>query len=69
MTRVPEDREAPEVMTSAEAAQYLRMNRAHLVARARSGDIPGHLVDRTWRFLRTELYEWVTSHDTQGNRH
>ena len=68
MTRVSDDRGQPEVMTSTEAADFLRMSRAHLVTRAKAGNIPGHLVDRTWRFLRSELHEWVRSHDTEGNR-
>ena len=62
----PDDPE-PEVMTSEEAAQFLRMNRIYLVAQARNGVIPGHQVSRHWRFLRSELLAWVAAQGPGGD--
>lgn len=58
---ISHDPAAPEVMTSEEAADFLRMNRAHLVALARAGTVPAHQVSRHWRFLRSELLAWVAA--------
>lgn len=58
--------ERPEVMTSAQAAELLQMNRIYLVTLARDGTIPGHRFGRHWRFLRSELLAWIAAQGPNG---
>ncbi len=68
MSRVSSsDPAAPEVMTSEEAAAFLRMNRTYLVGLARAGTIPAHRVSRHWRFLRSELLAWVAARGSEDD--
>jgi excisionase family DNA binding protein len=50
---------AQDIMTSAEAAQYLRIGILTLKKKAREGSIPAAKIGRAWRFRRKDLDEWV----------
>jgi excisionase family DNA binding protein len=50
---------AQDIMTSTEAAQYLRIGIVTLKKKAREGSIPAAKIGRAWRFRRKELDEWV----------
>lgn len=49
----------PEIMTSEEAAKYLRIGIVTLKKKARAGRIPAAKVGRAWRFRKSELDEWL----------
>ena len=51
---------AQEIMTSAEAAQYLRLGIDTLKRKARAGDIPAAKIGRSWRFRKPELDAWLS---------
>ncbi len=47
------------VMTSLEAAQYLKMHVKTVCRLAKEGKIPAKKVGSEWRFLRTVLDGWL----------
>lgn len=47
------------VMTLREAASYLRLRTAEVVALAENGDVPAFKVDGKWRFIKSALDEWM----------
>lgn len=51
--------EDAEVLTAEEAAALLRVSTKTVLALARDGAIPGEKVGRAWRFLRSELLDYV----------
>lgn len=51
--------EANNVMTSAEAAIYLRMHVKTVCRLAKEGKIPAKKIGKEWRFLRSVLNEWL----------
>jgi excisionase family DNA binding protein len=48
-----------QVLTTEEAAALLRVSSKTILALARDGSIPGEKVGRAWRFLRSDLLEYV----------
>ena len=50
---------ATDIMTSEEAAEYLRIGIVTLKKKAREGSIPAAKIGRAWRFRRKDLEEWV----------
>ena len=48
-----------DIMTSQEAAEYLKIGIVTLKKKAREGSIPAAKVGRAWRFRRKDLEEWV----------
>jgi excisionase family DNA binding protein len=54
-----------EVLTTTEAAEFLRLTPYGVRALARRGVLPGRKVGRDWRFLRAELVAWLK----EGERH
>jgi len=48
-----------EVLNSEEAARFLRMHVKTALRLARQGKIPGCKVGGEWRFLRSELTDWL----------
>ena len=46
-------------MTAAEVAQLMRLPSSTVYDFARRGVMPGHRVGRAWRFVRSELEEWL----------
>lgn len=51
--------EAPEIMTIAETAKYLRISLSSLYKIAQEGKIPCQKVGRHWRFRRQALDNWL----------
>lgn len=49
------------VMTVREAAQYLRIPSSTVERLAMDGNLPGFMIEGTWRFLRTTIDDWVTA--------
>jgi hypothetical protein len=45
----------PNVLTLAEASQYLRLSPESLVRQVELGNLPGQQVNEDWRFLRGRL--------------
>jgi excisionase family DNA binding protein len=51
--------DAAEVLTSEEAADLLRVSIKTILALARDGSLSGEKVGRAWRFLRTDLVDYL----------
>jgi excisionase family DNA binding protein len=49
-----------QVMTSVEAAEYLKMHVKTVCRLAKEGKIPAKKVGSEWRFLRSVLDRWLT---------
>jgi len=50
---------AHDVLTLAEAAEWLRVSEAGLKADADAGRVPGRVVAGEWRFSKAGLMEWL----------
>ncbi len=57
------------VLTLREAAAYLRVNASKLVKLAESGDIPGVLIEGSWRFPKPNLDDWLTMQTVNHEEH
>lgn len=53
------------LLTSREAASYLRVSSTTLESMAQEGTIPGFLVDGRWRFSKQAIEEWLTQQVNQ----
>ncbi|MBU8869417.1 MAG: helix-turn-helix domain-containing protein [Gemmatimonadales bacterium] len=51
---------AVNVMTSVEAAEYLKMHVKTVCRLAKEGKIPAKKVGSEWRFLRPVLEQWLS---------
>jgi excisionase family DNA binding protein len=61
---MPED---IEVLTTEEAAELLRVSTKTILTLARDGALPGEKVGRAWRFLRTDLLNYVRGSRRESN--
>ena len=52
--------DASEVMTSVEAAEYLKMHVKTVCRLAKEGKIPAKKVGSEWRFLKNVLDKWLS---------
>jgi excisionase family DNA binding protein len=52
-----------EVLTLEEAAGYLRLPEEAMEREVSQGKIPGRLIDRTWRFHKSALDDWLHGQD------
>lgn len=50
---------APEVLTLAEAAAYLRLPEAEVVRLVQTQDLPGRFTGSEWRFLKPAIQVWL----------
>lgn len=50
---------AQEIMTSEQAAAYLQIGIVTLKRKAQTGRIPAAKIGRGWRFVKSELDEWL----------
>ena len=57
------------VLTLREAASYLRVNANKLVKLAEAGDIPGVLIEGSWRFPKPNLDDWLTMQTVNHEEH
>jgi excisionase family DNA binding protein len=55
-----------EVLTTEEAAKYLKIHPRTLTRFARAGNIPSFQIGTHWRFLRSALDEWMHSEVTSN---
>jgi len=55
-----EDSGVSKVMTSVDAAEYLKMHVKTVCRLAKEGKIPAKKVGSEWRFLRSVLDRWLT---------
>jgi Helix-turn-helix domain len=53
----------PNVLTLAEASQYLRLSPESLVRQVELGNLPGQQVNEDWRFLRGAIDDWLRCRD------
>jgi len=53
------DDQVVQVMTSVEAAEYLKMHVKTVCRLAKEGKIPARKVGSEWRFLRSVLDNWL----------
>ncbi len=53
------DVETLEVLTTEEAAAFLRVSVKTVLALVRDGRLPGTKVGRAWRFLRADLLNYL----------
>ena len=51
----------PQVMTAAQAAQFLQIDEAALLEMAAAGKLPGRRLGADWRFSRAALVEWLST--------
>jgi excisionase family DNA binding protein len=55
-----------DVLTLAEAAEYLRLPEETLARQAAQGTIPGRQIEDAWRFLRLALDDWLSRQDRRA---
>jgi excisionase family DNA binding protein len=55
----------PEVMTTKEAAEYLRTTTDTVKRLARNGALPSAKLGRGWRFRKPDLDEWLRNGGTR----
>lgn len=60
-SKVPITSELSEVLTLAEAAAYLRVSEGAVLRLAQGGSLPGRMIGKEWRFLKTAIQEWLRS--------
>ena len=53
------EQQTSQVMTSVEAAEYLKMHVKTVCRLAKEGKIPAKKVGSEWRFLRSVLDNWL----------
>ena len=54
----------PEVMTAAQAADFLQIAETAVVEMAAAGKLPGRRLGRDWRFSRAALVAWLSTPET-----
>lgn len=57
--------ELPQVLTLEEAARYLRLPKKTVERQAVQGKLPGRCIEKTWRFLKEAIDEWLRSQDSR----
>jgi excisionase family DNA binding protein len=60
----PYDPTPPEVMNSAQAAQFLQIEEAVVLDMAAAGKLPGRKLGDAWRFSREALVTWLATPET-----
>jgi excisionase family DNA binding protein len=57
-----------EVLTLAEAAAYLRVGEADLLALVSRQDFPARQIGKEWRFLKSALEDWLRTPPARPNQ-
>ena len=57
----PYDSPLPEVMTAAQAAEFLQIEEAAVSEMAAAGKLPGRRLGGDWRFSRAALLAWLAA--------
>jgi len=55
-----------EIMTPREAAEYLSIHVRTIYRLAKKGEIPGHKVQRHWRFIKDVLDKWLSLRENEN---
>jgi excisionase family DNA binding protein len=50
----------PEVLSAAQAAEFLQIDEAVVIEMAESGQLPGRKLGAAWRFSRAALVTWLS---------
>jgi excisionase family DNA binding protein len=58
---MPNQSEAPQMLTPDDVAARLKMNPDHIRRLFRSGEIPGVKIGRAWRVSSDKLAAWIES--------
>ena len=58
--------ELPQVLTLEEASRYLRLPKKTVERQAIQGKLPGRCIEKTWRFLKEAIDEWLRSQDSRA---
>jgi len=66
---VSSSREAPELMTTAQAAAFLNLNENVLRRWARQGKIPAGKLGQKWCFSKRQLIEFVEAGGSRSSQH
>lgn len=53
--------EPPEIMTAAQAGQFLQIDEKNIIELAEAGKLPGKKLGPVWRFSREALVAWLSS--------
>lgn len=48
-----------EILTTKEAAQFLKVSALTLRRKIRQDSLPAHRVGRKWVFIKSEILEWL----------
>lgn len=56
-----------DIMTSAEAMQFLRLPRTTFYVALREGRLPGFRVGKQYRFRRATLLQWIQEQEVKSN--
>ncbi|MFC1588036.1 helix-turn-helix domain-containing protein [Planctomycetota bacterium] len=51
-----------DIMTLPEVAEYLKVKERTIYRWAQEGKIPASKLGNMWRFLKTEIDEWISNH-------
>jgi hypothetical protein len=57
---------APEVLTLAEAAAYLRLPEKDVIGAVSTQGLPGRLIGGDWRFLKAAIQQWLSGIQRTG---
>ena len=55
-----------EILTIKEASQFLKIGKTTLYKLARNDEIPARKVGREWRFVRSQLLEWMEEREKRN---
>jgi excisionase family DNA binding protein len=58
----------PDVMTLAEAAEYLRLSEAEVLELVRDQGLPSRRIGTQWRFLKAAIQDWLRIPETKALR-
>ncbi len=64
MSQQPKD----ELLTVAETCRYLKVTPRTLYRYIKGGDLPAFKLGKEWRFLRSELEEWIRRRTSVNRR-
>ncbi len=66
--QAPAPKTLPEVLTLAEAAEYMRVSESEINDLIRQQGLPARKIGNEWRFLKAALQDWLRSPVIQKQR-
>lgn len=58
----------PEVMTAAQAGQFLQVEERNVIELAEAGKLPGRKLGAAWRFSREALVAWLSTPEAKPSK-